>query len=96
MKIEPQKPPPGVYDEHYYRGERGPDVGDDPGWAVDVDGLYALTGDQFHVGQGYEKKAAREVGCAICGGREFNVGAGSYYTAIRCVSCRWEVCFHDG
>jgi len=52
--------------------------------------------DTFHLGQVYEEKAAATVACSICGGREFNVGQGNYFTAIRCVKCGWELCFHDG
>ena len=52
--------------------------------------------DTFHLGQCYENTAAKTVECAKCGSREFNVGSGSYFTAIRCPKCGWEVCFHDG
>lgn len=34
--------------------------------------------------------------CIICGGVEFNVGTGDYFTAIRCVKCQWEQCAHSG
>ena len=52
--------------------------------------------DLFHIGQSYESKVASTVYCKHCGGKEFNVGIGSYFTAIRCIKCEWEVCIHDG
>jgi hypothetical protein len=52
--------------------------------------------DMFHIGQCYENEAAKTLECAKCGGREFNVGSGNYFTAIRCIKCEWEICWHDG
>lgn len=52
--------------------------------------------ETFHLGQVYENTAAQAVECAECGGREFNVGSGSYFTVLRCPKCAWEICFHDG
>lgn len=34
--------------------------------------------------------------CGECGGDEFNVGTASWYTAIRCTTCGWELCVHEG
>jgi hypothetical protein len=50
----------------------------------------------FHIGQCYENKAAILQECVICGCREFNVGVGDCFTAIRCKNCEWELCIHDG
>ena len=50
----------------------------------------------FHIGQSYEKEAATTAQCAICGSKEFNVGCGDYYTAIRCPTCGWERLIHEG
>jgi hypothetical protein len=50
----------------------------------------------FHLGQLYEDDAAKLIYCKKCKSREFNVGQGSYFTAIRCVNCHWEICIHDG
>jgi uncharacterized paraquat-inducible protein A len=52
--------------------------------------------DTFRIGQGYETNAAVTMGCKQCGGIEFNVGQGSYYTAVKCPRCGWELCVHDG
>jgi hypothetical protein len=52
--------------------------------------------DTFHIGQSYSKKAAPTIACKHCGGLEFNVGSGEYYTAIRCVKCKWEALLHNG
>jgi hypothetical protein len=50
----------------------------------------------FHIGQSYEESKAQPLKCLKCGGKEFHVGQGSYYTAIRCVRCEWECCIHKG
>lgn len=50
----------------------------------------------FHIGQSYENKVAETYRCKRCGGTEFNVGKGSYFTAIKCVKCLWESCVHEG
>lgn len=52
--------------------------------------------DLFHIGQSYEDKAATTIQCTACGSTEFNVGKGSFFTAIRCVKCEWETCIHNG
>jgi DNA-directed RNA polymerase subunit RPC12/RpoP len=55
------------------------------------------TDDEFKIGQKPEDgQKALEVECRYCGGREFNVGRGKYYTAIRCVECGYEICVHEG
>lgn len=50
----------------------------------------------FHIGQTYEATAAETLECAKCGSREFNVGAGSYLTVLRCPKCQWEYAWHEG
>jgi hypothetical protein len=55
-----------------------------------------IDDETFHIGQCYEDDAARVLRCTKCKSREFNVGQGSYFTAIRCVNCHWEACIHDG
>lgn len=64
------------------------------------DGLESLveetSGDPFHIGQCYEDKPATQMKCALCGGVEFHVAQGSFWTGIRCIKCRWEFCIHDG
>lgn len=52
--------------------------------------------DTFHIGQRYTGVAAETIACKACGGRQFEVGRGEYYTAIRCPKCEWEVCIHEG
>lgn len=34
--------------------------------------------------------------CLKCGATEFNIGKGGYWTAARCVKCKWERCIHEG
>lgn len=50
----------------------------------------------FHIGQCYENTPAVDLICKACGSREFNVAQGSYFTALRCPKCAWEVCIHNG
>ena len=52
--------------------------------------------DTFEIGQVYEQEAATTLGCKKCGGTDFKVGQGSYYTAIKCVACGWQRCIHEG
>lgn len=50
----------------------------------------------FHIGQCYEAEPARVLRCKTCDSSQFRVGQGSYYTAIKCPTCGWEMCIHDG
>jgi len=52
--------------------------------------------ETFIIGQCYEDEAATTMSCKKCGGIAFNVGQGSYYTVIKCISCDWQLCIHDG
>jgi len=63
-----------------------------------IDGLLLLDyeDDTFHIGQSYEDVAATTVECKLCGSRSFNVGEGNYFTAIKCVKCKWELMIHEG
>ena len=63
---------------------------------MEVESAWAETTDRFHIGQSYEKEPAKVIECRTCAGRKFEVGCGSYFTAIRCVNCRWECCIHSG
>jgi len=64
---------------------------------IDHDDFYTESDeDIFHIGQSYEDEAAKVLKCKICGGMEFNVGRGDYYTAIKCIKCEWELCVHNG
>lgn len=50
----------------------------------------------FHIGQCYGEKVAATVVCKRCGSANFFVGRGDYYTAIKCPTCAWEICIHEG
>jgi len=51
----------------------------------------------FHVHQSYEKRRdTQTLYCKKCGGNHFYVGAGDYFTAIKCIQCGWEECIHEG
>lgn len=54
------------------------------------------TNEEFSIGQLYDDHGAYKQICQKCGGDKFEVGIGSYYTAVRCPTCLWEVCVHDG
>jgi len=54
------------------------------------------TEDEFHIGQCYEEEPASRLECKVCGSKQFIVGQGSYYTALKCPTCLWEICIHDG
>jgi len=50
----------------------------------------------FEIGQGYEKEPAKVLSCKKCGGTTFIVGIGSYFTALSCPNCKYQLCIHDG
>lgn len=72
----------------YYRDGATPDELE---WGKTEDELYKECESSFHIGE-----SVKEIECLECGGRHFNVGVGSYYTAIRCVNCEWEHAIHEG
>lgn len=71
------------------RQERGDDCDDS---------LYMKTPEDttFTIGQSYEDDAVTTLQCRKCGGKEFHVGQGCFYTAIMCIKCRWETAIHAG
>lgn len=76
-----------------------PDIGFVNYWGmhgVSEDVITKNSGEKFHIGQHYDKEPASVQQCSICGSTDFNVAIGGYYTAIRCVKCRWEWCIHSG
>lgn len=54
-----------------------------------------VDNDLFHIGQGYDNRAAQQIKCN-CGCDKFYVGEGDYYTAIKCSNCELELCIHEG
>lgn len=50
----------------------------------------------FSIGQSYEKEFAQKLVCKHCGSDKFFVGQGSYFTAIKCETCQYEICIHEG
>lgn len=50
----------------------------------------------FHVRERSNKEIIPTYRCKHCKGVEFNVGRSGYYTAIKCVKCKWENCVHEG
>jgi hypothetical protein len=50
----------------------------------------------FHIGQGYFEEVDTALMCKKCRGTAFNVGQGEYHTSIKCPTCGWELCIHEG
>lgn len=50
----------------------------------------------FHIGQIYDEEPAETYICKKCGADKFIVGAGDYFTALKCTNCGWEMCIHEG
>ncbi len=44
---------------------------------------------------GFRTPATKQV-CKTCGGDKFEVGFGEYFTAIRCTTCKYQCCVHEG
>ena len=76
---------------NYYIGTAWPEDNND-----DILLEFDLDAPPFHIGQSYDEKKAQQIKCHKCGCTEFNVAQGNYYTAIRCSSCEWECCIHEG
>lgn len=55
-----------------------------------------IKDETFHVGQMYVEVPCETYVCLGCGGKEFKVGYGDLFTAIKCVKCLWEVEVHEG
>ena len=50
----------------------------------------------FEVSKIDEEDPAKSIACAECGSDQFSVAVGSYFTAIKCPNCGWELCIHQG
>jgi hypothetical protein len=51
---------------------------------------------EFQVGRCYDDEPAETLYCKHCGGSDFKVAQGSYFTAIKCKKCEYEVGIHEG
>ena len=60
------------------------------------DPYYEVDDGTWHIGQCWGGATVNSLQCKKCGGKEFHVGGGDLYTAVRCVACRWEVSVHNG
>lgn len=58
------------------------------------DVLSEFSASDFKVG--INENPAKQQSYKLCGGIDFHVAKDDYYTAIRCVKCRVEVCVHEG
>lgn len=79
--------------QYYREGIEDPDYDNH---YVDTGHLITETEESFSCGQSYEDTPAKVLKCGVCGGLDFNVATGSYWTGIRCVKCRYELCIHSG
>lgn len=59
------------------------------------DYCFEIEGD-FDIGQCYEETPAKTLVCKKCKSKKFIVGRGSYFTAIKCEECGYEICIHEG
>lgn len=50
----------------------------------------------FHIGQSYDDEPAKTIICSVCGSDKFIVGHGSYFTAVKCPICGYEIGIHSG
>lgn len=53
-------------------------------------------GDPFTAIKTNMDEVPQRMACSRCGGGEFHVAEGEYWTGIRCVKCRWESCVRSG
>jgi hypothetical protein len=56
----------------------------------------AERGDFVFEKQVYDENFPKTIICRVCGSDKWIVGTGSYFTAIKCINCKYEVCIHDG
>lgn len=60
------------------------------------DVLQLIDKDMFVIGKCYDSEPARLLICKKCKTDKFYVGQGSYYTALKCPTCNYEICIHSG
>lgn len=68
---------------------------DEDEYGVRDEWLGEVADGGFHIGQTYDGKPATQMKCS-CGCVAFHIGRGDYYTAVRCMDCRKELCIHEG
>ena len=57
---------------------------------------YKKSDDEVFLLESRHDDPVKVLECKSCGGRDFHVGRGLYFTAIRCVKCNWEEAVHEG
>lgn len=57
---------------------------------------YDEDSDCFHIGQSYSLNPCDKLVCSKCGCDKFFGGDSDYFTALKCPTCGWEICLHDG
>lgn len=55
-----------------------------------------IDDDTFHIGQSYMDTNVNKYVCKTCNGDKFYFGQKEYFSAIKCVTCGWETCVHEG
>ena len=55
-----------------------------------------IENGDFRIGQCYDDSPAKTYKCKLCGSTEFIVGRGDYFTGIKCGTCKYEICIHEG
>jgi hypothetical protein len=88
--------PDGIDDSTLWTKEFGHNNGDTLG--IPLDWYLTETDREFHIGErnNGSRVNAVEQCCAKCGGDTFKLALSSYYTAVSCVNCGWELAIHRG
>ena len=60
------------------------------------DYLLEVEQGDFEIGQSYEDTPAKTLVCKFCGSDKFKVGVGDYFTALKCETCEYQICIHEG
>lgn len=60
-------------------------------------GLTKLVPDEaFKTAECYSRAPCKKYVCTVCGTDKFEVGYVDYHTALRCPTCQYEICIHEG
>lgn len=67
------------------------------GFCDDKDQVIEETNENmFHISESGISSDTKTIVCKLCGNKEFYVGTGLYFTAIKCKKCKTEICVHEG
>ena len=52
--------------------------------------------EDFHFSRGIGKEKCRTLVCRLCHSEKLRVGQASFFTAVKCDSCGYEIGIHEG